>query len=591
MPSIKIIINALLLCLALSAQAQSFVLDLRHGPSEWHLPAQLQHQWLAPQAGLDALDEAAWQAWTKPSISLVNQTQALWLRIPLQLDASRPWRVVSEWPQMGDIAAFWQASSGHVTALSLESGWRYPVFALPAETGQGVLLLRVHYPQIAVLPLRLLTEQALQDSRATQHAWLGLFFGIGVAVVLYNLFLWVSTQVTLYLWYVLFQLAAYTFEAIRFGLHEPWLGPLSSSSGFILSAGLSFLLVNVFSAVLLSVPRLAPRLWRFYRALMALFAVFIAALLTPLGPWVMWLALPLASVGTLMPLVAFYQVRTEHHRYLWLYGASWALLIAGTLLFNLALMGVLPINQLTSYAQLFGLSTEALLLSFLLGLRLSDLRRQRAEMAEELLQVKSQANEHLQAEVARKTQRLNQALRELQQAHQALNEKAIRDPLTGQFNRRFFDDTLSRELQRAARENSTLTLALIDIDHFKPFNDNHGHLVGDDCLRSVAQCLAEQLRRPEDVLARYGGEEFAMILPATPDSGAQALLQATRQAVEQLAFCVDGQRLPVTVSIGYVCVAGGEPSAVIAAADQHLYAAKAAGRNRVMGAASAAVAP
>ena len=160
----------------------------------------------------------------------------------------------------------------------------------------------------------------------------------------------------------------------------------------------------------------------------------------------------------------------------------------------------------------------------------------------------------------------------------ALTGLSYTDPLTGIPNRRQLDETLSEFL---AMHGSAGALLLIDIDMFKAFNDRHGHLAGDTCLRQIAQCLLSCLRRL-DLLARFGGEEFAVLLPeATPDEAAQTA-ERLREAVQDLRFSVQDRLVNVTVSIGIAAHRNlNTPEALIGAADTALYAAKRAGRNRV----------
>ncbi len=160
----------------------------------------------------------------------------------------------------------------------------------------------------------------------------------------------------------------------------------------------------------------------------------------------------------------------------------------------------------------------------------------------------------------------------------ALTGLSYTDSLTGIANRRQLDEALSAFL---ALPGSAGALLLIDIDRFKAFNDRHGHLAGDTCLRKIAQCLWSSLQ-PLDQLARFGGEEFAVLLPqATPDEAVQTA-EGLRDAVQRMAFSMQGRRVGVTVSIGVAARAGLDtPQALIGAADAALYAAKNAGRNRV----------
>ncbi len=168
-----------------------------------------------------------------------------------------------------------------------------------------------------------------------------------------------------------------------------------------------------------------------------------------------------------------------------------------------------------------------------------------------------------------------------------LAELAATDGLTGIANRRHFDDELVMEWRRAARSSKPLAVMLLDVDHFKRFNDLYGHPAGDDCLRSVASAIAATIRRPGDRAARYGGEEFAAILPSTDLAGARDVAERVRAAIQALAIRHEGSEAGVvTGSIGVAAVVPGakaapEISALLGTADAALYEAKREGRNRV----------
>nr|WP_281383443.1 GGDEF domain-containing protein [Granulicella aggregans] len=172
----------------------------------------------------------------------------------------------------------------------------------------------------------------------------------------------------------------------------------------------------------------------------------------------------------------------------------------------------------------------------------------------------------------------------LQDAFNTVEQLALVDGLTGVANRRLLDETLGREWARAIRDGTLLSVLLIDVDYFKPYNDLYGHLAGDTCLRALANAIQVILRRPPDLLARYGGEEFVVVLPNTPHAGAEAMSERILQAVEQC--CIKHAGSPygnVSVSVG--CATGfasleSDPNELLKAADLALYRAKAAGRNR-----------
>ena len=166
---------------------------------------------------------------------------------------------------------------------------------------------------------------------------------------------------------------------------------------------------------------------------------------------------------------------------------------------------------------------------------------------------------------------------------------SLTDSLTGLGNRRAFDEVLEREWLRTAREGSEMSLMLLDLDHFKNFNDLYGHQAGDDCLRVVASAIREVVIRPGAIAARYGGEEMAVILPNTDAEGAEAVAENVRAGIEGLALRHSGNPGfdKVTASIGVATAfarVGGKmkmPEGLLLAADSALYKAKQNGRNRI----------
>jgi two-component system, cell cycle response regulator len=165
-----------------------------------------------------------------------------------------------------------------------------------------------------------------------------------------------------------------------------------------------------------------------------------------------------------------------------------------------------------------------------------------------------------------------------------LEELARTDPLTGLVNRRVLVERLQAEVERARRYEGAITLLMIDLDHFKRINDQHGHLVGDEVLRAVAVLLTSAVRSV-DVVSRYGGEEFVVVLPETPPMGATSFAERIREKLEQHGFVGGGGGvLGVTASIGLASFPGPRIETVedlLARADEALYRAKADGRNRV----------
>ncbi|VXC97091.1 DeoR faimly transcriptional regulator [Burkholderia sp. 8Y] len=178
--------------------------------------------------------------------------------------------------------------------------------------------------------------------------------------------------------------------------------------------------------------------------------------------------------------------------------------------------------------------------------------------------------------------------RNLSETHRKLVETSARDGLTGVFNRAYFDERYRREFALKASTGHPLCVLLIDVDHFKAYNDTFGHLAGDECLKRVAQALSAQLRRQNDFLARYGGEEFVVVLPGCEPAAGLAVAEELRAAAETAESDGPSRVIPrATVSIGHACTLPQPPrsaAALLNLADAALYRAKALGRNRVVSA-------
>ncbi|MGD0675553.1 MAG: GGDEF domain-containing protein [Polyangiaceae bacterium] len=170
------------------------------------------------------------------------------------------------------------------------------------------------------------------------------------------------------------------------------------------------------------------------------------------------------------------------------------------------------------------------------------------------------------------------------QYHEEIYKLMTVDGLTQVHNRRYFNEALEREFNRAGRYRRALSLVIFDIDFFKRVNDTHGHLAGDSVLRQIAAAIKPRLRR-EDIFARIGGEEFAVILPEVELEGTRATAEKIRYIVESTAFRHEQKTIACTVSLGVAALLGSEavPEDLCRAADERLYAAKQAGRNRVAG--------
>ncbi len=251
--------------------------------------------------------------------------------------------------------------------------------------------------------------------------------------------------------------------------------------------------------------------------------------------------------------------------------AGRAYMMPGTALLNISgVLGMLVIAAIARGNYLippFGLIYFAFLANFVGKMVANRLRQLEAE----------QTARHLFQEIVEK----NELLRV---TNEALAAKAHEDPLTGLANRRKFDIALPSILETAQKEASTVSLLMIDVDHFKSFNDTYGHQAGDECLRIISRVIDRTIALRNGLVARYGGEEFVAILPRTNEAQAQAIAERIRTEVSLTNLHdVPNAPPPQTISIG-IASTPGTPStreAMLQAADQALYKAKKLGRNRV----------
>jgi len=195
--------------------------------------------------------------------------------------------------------------------------------------------------------------------------------------------------------------------------------------------------------------------------------------------------------------------------------------------------------------------------------------------------------QQITVELDRKVAELEDMQQQLEETNEQLLLLSVTDGLTGLLNRRQFDKILLEEWKRSFRTKNPLSLIILDIDHFKAYNDTYGHAAGDECLKQVARNIAETVRREADKVARIGGEEFGIILPETDVQGGYHVAELIRQEIERLAIEHTGSATSnvVTISLGIASQVAEEvddtPRKIFMAADQALYRAKEKGRNRI----------
>ena len=485
------------------------------------------------------------------------------------------------------------------------TSWVFP-FALQAGETKHIYL-RVASRFNVFLPMYVWEEDAFSEAQWQRYVWYGLAFGVLAAMLLYNLSLYVFTRDNSYLFYSVYAFSVILYEGGLTGVgdhlfwgHNQWF----RVNGFALSIYVSFFAAALFMRNFLQLKRWGGWVLHLntFFVVYWLFSAFVLLFGTDFMVTINELFALLSCIAALATSIWLWIKGNVSARY---FTIAWGGLIALTIAAVLMMEGVLPYSMLTENGQLIGFVLEMLLLSLALAERINRERAER-ELAqskalnmqmlmnsereeklkaqEAMLLMQQETNEALEARVAQRTQELERTMTNLEIANRELAKLSVTDPLTKVHNRRYFDETLAREIERSSRTGQALSLILVDIDHFKQFNDLYGHLVGDDCLRLVAATLKEVASRSTDLVARYGGEEFCVVLPETGVEGALRVAERVRESVAAMRFLVKETPVPVTVSVGVVALippADGRYTDMLSMADEALYQSKENGRNRV----------
>ena len=453
-----------------------------------------------------------------------------------------------------------------------------------APQDQLDVYLRVKTESSLQLPLHLLTPERFLERDQSEQYLFGLYYGILLAMLLYNLLVYRALRDVNYLHYVHYLLGYALFQLSLNGLALQYLWPKYPVWGNLatpLFIGVAFLGAVNFARSFLHLKSQAPLLDHIGKGLWLFFLLVI------LGSFVMpyMLMIQIATTGALATAIyefacglVVWRGQLRQARYFLL---AWSALLFGVVLYSLKTFNLLPSMFITEYSLQIGSALEVLLLSFALAHRMKILQLDYTRIQEE-------AKGQLEQRVLQRTAELDEALKKLSDANSKLRSLNFTDGLTGVRNRKYFDQKLRKEWERAQRGGYFLTIMLIDLDFFKKINDTYGHQAGDLCLKSVSSAIQSALKRPCDIVARYGGEEFVIILPLTDEAGAVHIAESIRQDVAELVVTYEGWRINLSASIGLCTVKPDEvlkPNDVIAAADAALYKAKHNGRNQVQTAA------
>ncbi|RLU04109.1 MAG: diguanylate cyclase [Ketobacter sp.] len=612
---------ALIVCSLSNAALHNDILNLAADEEIRVHPSEVRY-WVEPEdadiSQPQQLPDTGWRALEKTSINVGKSSTPVWFRFEVENKSGHRIQRQLEvrWINLAILDLFVLDETGGTIAM-VESGLNTPksdrsnsntswLFTLSLEPGQRQqIYLRAGSRFNIFLPMYIWEQEALDQHQLERYVWYGLAFGVLAAMMLYNLSLYIFTRDNSYLFYTFYAFSVMMYEAGLTGVGDHLIWGNSQwlrLYGFALSIYLSFFAAALYIRNFLELKQYGGWMLHFN----TFFVVYwlVSAMVLLLGNdylvRVNELAALVSCIVALATSISLWVKGNVSARY---FTIAWGGLIALTFMAVLMMEGVLAYSMLTENGQLIGFVVEMLLLSFALAERINrerlhrevvqaqalDLqvlmnkeREEKLQAQHAMLQMQVRTNEELENRVNERTQELERTMTNLEIANRELAKLSVTDPLTKVHNRRYFDETLTREIERAIRTQQPLSLLLVDIDHFKHFNDQYGHLVGDDCLRLVANTLKEVACRSTDLVARFGGEEFAIVLPDTDETEAYSVAERVREKIHALNFIYKGERIPISASLGVVgkvLAMGTDAPHLIEAADKALYEAKHRGRN------------
>ncbi|MCQ4346436.1 sensor domain-containing diguanylate cyclase [Pseudomonas stutzeri] len=534
-------------------------------------------------------DDAAFRAQReRADLNLGYTADGAWLRLELQSRAERPaeWRIAFSYPPLDHVELFAPGPAGIERQSAGDSlpraqrslDHRAPLFAVRLAPGERrTLYFHAHSSGSLSLDARLWSAAAFASDDRRALLLLALYFGILLGLAAYNLLLFLALRERSFLLYVLFAAAAGLAMLAFSGLGAQYLWPQGGAWGtraLPFCLGLANAGAILFSRSLLDSARHVPFWHRLLTIdLAAQLLVGLATLLLP-GPLMLQVLARASLANLLLLLGAGLACARRGVPAARSFVAAIGMLLAGSLLLTLRNFGLLPSNSLTLNALLIGSALELLLLSFALAQRLNALRQQHLDAQQQDLQALQEQERLLEQRVAERTAALAVANRRLR-------ELALKDPLTGLANRTALRQHLEQAWQRARRRGEMLAVLLVDLDEFKPVNDSHGHEAGDLLLAQVARRL-EAGARATDLVARLGGDEFVLVCEGIGSE--EQAEQLAGRLLEDLGepFRLGAEEVRIGASIGISFGRGCQNSAdLLREADQAMYRAKAAGRNRL----------
>ena len=554
--------------------------------------------WQQPRQDLTRLGLSDELHWFKFTISHIHPAEPRLLEIEhALLDSVNIWftqdkKILAAY-QAGDTLTFSQRTIKHENFI----------FPVPTS-GHSIEVYVSTYSKGPVgLPLHIWTQNEYLEFTSKSGLIMGGFFGLILAIGLSNLFFFITTRTPIFLMYagyvIFLGLTLLTLQGL--GYHYIWPNsPWLQQHAVGIFGSLAMFLSILFCEGLLNVKAFNTKLSALLKttAYIFLFGLIISFFI-PLPVFIKAFLLMLCVSGLLILVVAIW---------LWVkglaiagyYTLAWSVLFVCALTVSLDTLNIMDFKIPSYYLLMLGASIESVLLALILAVShnqqhqmllntqaaLLNKERQTQSAQKNMLALQEDVSKELEYKVQERTLELEVTLRELSDINRKLQEKNSLDALTGLHNRDYFDKKYQAEIRRSRREQTQLSVVMVDIDYFKNVNDQYGHLVGDECIKIVAHTLKKVLKRPGDDVSRFGGEEFALILPNTDLEGALTLAEQLRAEIQKTTIQAGEISVNITISAG-ICTAIAKLNQpednILALADKQLYVAKNAGRNNVQG--------
>ncbi|MCF2858795.1 sensor domain-containing diguanylate cyclase [Pseudoalteromonas sp. SMS1] len=537
-----------------------------------------------------SLPESAWTANNDDNLNLGYTSQSYWVKVNFVLPTSpHPYVLEIAYPVLDSLKLYLISADKVINYSKLGDKQTFsdrPIqhhnYLVPIESdvsGELELYIKVNSSSAIQLPVRLWSQQAFYESDQLNMLFLGIYFGLMSVMAVYNLLMYFSLKDKTQLYYVVYVSAiiAFYFSLSGLGFRYLWQNSLWWNDQSIL-----FFLISAVLAGTLFIVRLLEL--KKHSRILYYGCIFIASV----GVMLLFLSI-FFSYGVMIRVIIAYAslaclwgviTRTvrlfEGSHFSTYYSLAWNAALCGGIILAANKFNFIPSNWFTEHALTIGTSIEVACLSFAMAERINSERKKRFIAQAKSMSEIRKANQLLEVEVESRT-------RELQDAYDKLKHTSRIDELTQVFNRRSLNEALNTECLRAKRFGHSISVLMVDIDHFKKVNDTYGHQCGDKCLAHVANLLKDACTRAGDTIARYGGEEFCILLPECNEHDALELGEIIRKRAQATAFRFENSTIKMTVSIGVTTAWGQslEPHILIKQADMALYFAKQHGRNQV----------